>query len=94
MDKFADIRPYADSEVAGVIQRLLGDTEMLGAIAALQIPRWSAVFPKLLIPLLCQRMRRALHKVQGVRYRQMFVRPYMVPMVGSSTRESTGGCRD
>ncbi|MBD2858022.1 1-acyl-sn-glycerol-3-phosphate acyltransferase [Spongiibacter sp. KMU-158] len=93
MDKFADIRPYADDEVADVIQRLLDEPEMLGAVAALRIPRIYKWLPKLIRPALRFMLRREFKDVSSVRGFQVFVKHYMDQMIESSTREFTvSGC--
>ena len=40
VDNFDDIRPYQDAEVAGVIERLIQDPDMVGSVAAFLVPRW------------------------------------------------------
>lgn len=66
MDEFADIRPYRDSEVREVLDRLLVDDELLNAVAALRMPKASRWFPKLLRPLISAILRRQFKRVVSV----------------------------
>jgi hypothetical protein len=45
MGKFDDIRPYEDSEVTSVLQRLIHDDEFLGFLTLHLFPRLGKVFP-------------------------------------------------
>jgi len=47
MGKFDDIRPYEDSEVAGVLERLINDVEFLGFLTRHLFPNLGKVFPPL-----------------------------------------------
>ena len=82
-DRFADIRPFTDGEAPGVIARLLGDREFIGAIARLKFKSlgW------LLRPLVRRALTRELAVVRDVAGFQAIVERYMTRMI----RESTAG---
>lgn len=83
---FADIRPYADEEVPGVIQRLLGNTEFLSALASLRLGSLASVLPNALTrPIVRRYLQRQLRGVQDVRGVQLIIEGYMDQMVARST---------
>ena len=45
MDKFQEIRPYQDAEVATVLASLLRDSDMLDSIAHFYAPKLSRILP-------------------------------------------------
>ena len=68
-DPFADIRPYRDHEVAAVLQRLLRQTELLDAIAALKLGTLARLFPalcRLLVRFILSRQLRGVTNVHGM----------------------------
>ena len=87
MDEFADIRPYHDDEVREVLDRLLLDPELIGAVASLRMPRLNRWFPGLLRPLVSRILRRQLTGVASVAAFQSVVKVYMDQMIEGSTRE-------
>lgn len=89
MDTFADIRPYNDSEVRAVLDRLLADPECLLTIAKLRHPRLVARCPRLLLPLVRWQLRRQLSAVGDVRSFQMVVKHYMDRMIESTSGSFT-----
>jgi 1-acyl-sn-glycerol-3-phosphate acyltransferase len=89
MDEFADIRPYRDSEVREVLDRLLVDDELLNAVAALRMPRASRWFPKLLRPVISAILRRQFKRVVSVADFQQLVKSYMDSMIARSTSAFT-----
>jgi 1-acyl-sn-glycerol-3-phosphate acyltransferase len=84
-DRFAGIRPYRDSEVRAVLDRLLADDELLAAISRLRFPRASRCCGSLLRPLLRLVLRRQLAGVNSVRGFQHVVEKYMTRMIRSTT---------
>lgn len=84
-DPFADIRPYRDDEVAAVLSRLLGDRELLSALARLRLPRLAAVAPALARTLVRVGLGRELRGVHDVHGLQTVVKAYMDRMVERST---------
>ena len=84
-DRFAQIRPYNDAEVAGVITRLLANTELLDAVARLRLPRAAGMFGPWMRPLVRMALARQLREVRDVRSFQRIVERYMRVMVESRT---------
>lgn len=85
MDRFADIRPYDDSEVRPVLDRLLQDPECILTVARLRYPRLARFFPQLLHPLALWQLRRQLAGVSDVHSFQIVVKKYMDAMIESTT---------
>ena len=88
-DRFAGIRPYRDSEVRAVLDRLLEDDELLAAIARLRFPRGSRYCGALLRPLVRWVLQRQLADVHNVRGFQQVVEKYMTRMIRSTTTSFT-----
>ena len=84
-DRFAQIRPYNDDEVAAVIARLLANTELLDAVARLRVPRAAALLGSWLRPLVRRALGRQVRDVRDVRSFQRIVERYMRTMVESRT---------
>jgi 1-acyl-sn-glycerol-3-phosphate acyltransferase len=84
-DRCAQIRPYNDAEVAGVITRLLANTELLDAVARLRLPRAAGMFGPWMRPLVRMALARQLREVRDVRSFQRIVERYMRVMVESRT---------
>ena len=85
-DLYAQIRPFNDAEVPGVVDRLLANPALLDAVARLRLPRTSAVLgPWLHAPVrfLLRRQLRGVRDVAGV---QRIVERYMRHMIAASTR--------
>ena len=83
MDQFADIRPYHDDEVVGVVQRLQKDAEFHNVLAKLAYPRLAKVAPKLLRPAVRWHLRRQLKTVKNVHDVQMVAADYLDDMIES-----------
>lgn len=66
MSEFDAIRPYADTEVAAVLQRLLGDRAFLQIITHFRFPRLAKTFGWLLEPLIAHRLRKEFRGVESV----------------------------
>ncbi|MEP0202840.1 MAG: 1-acyl-sn-glycerol-3-phosphate acyltransferase [Halioglobus sp.] len=86
-DPFAEIRPYRDEEVAGVLNRLLHDPELLDALARLRAGKLASVLPFVWRFLTRVYLRRQLRGVATVHDVQMVVKSYMDRMI----EETTGG---
>ena len=84
-DPFADIRPYRDEEVAPVLERLLGDSEFIDAIAALRLGRLANLVPGLVRPLVRFRLAREVRGVSDVGSMQDLIKDYMDRMIESTT---------
>ena len=66
MENFDDIRPYQNSEVSGVIDRLLKNDEFFSAIARLQLPRLNKFSPWLAKILLVKSLKRKLREIKTI----------------------------
>ncbi|MEP4486671.1 MAG: 1-acyl-sn-glycerol-3-phosphate acyltransferase [Halioglobus sp.] len=86
-DPFAEIRPYRDEEVAGVLNRLLHDPELLDALARLRVGNLASVLPFVWRFLTRVYLRRQLRGVTTVHDVQMVVKSYMDRMI----EDTTGG---
>jgi hypothetical protein len=84
-DPFADIRPYHDSEVRAVLDRLLSDDEFILTLGRLRLPKNAARFPRLVRLLVRWILRRELRDVRDVRSLQSVVKRYMDRMIESTT---------
>lgn len=89
MDKYSDIRPYNDLEVAEVLQRLLYNPELLDTIAKLRLPRIQRKAPALVRPLVRWVLKRQLRGVRTVRQFQAVVKNYMDEMIETTTDSFT-----
>lgn len=85
MGQFADIRPYNDSEVPAVIEKLAVDKELISALASLRFGRWHKRVSWLLHPLVRFFLRRELNGISSVEQFQHIVKKYMDDMIESST---------
>lgn len=88
-DQFADIRPYHDSEVRPVINRLLREPEFLESLAALRLPRLTAGLPGLVRPAVRWLVGRELRNVRTVDDLQSVIKVYMDRMIESTTDQFT-----
>lgn len=88
-DQFAEIRPYHDSEVRPVIDRLLAEPEFLESLAALRLPKLTARVPALVRPVVRWLVGRELRGVAGVDDLQSVIKVYMDRMIESSTDQFT-----
>lgn len=88
-DPFADIRPYRDDEVVGVLSGLLGSAEFLDILAAYRLGRRVNVLPRpirpLLRPLVRYLLAREVRGVSDVRSMQIVIERYMTRMIEAST---------
>jgi len=84
-DPFADIRPYRDEEVTPVIDRLMRDPELLGALARLKLGNAALFLPLLWRQLASFRLKRELRGVSDVYGLQMVVKKYLEQMITSAT---------
>ncbi|WP_049723669.1 1-acyl-sn-glycerol-3-phosphate acyltransferase [Gilvimarinus polysaccharolyticus] len=89
MTDFDDIRPYNDSEVRPVLDRILADPELAEAVTRLKFPRLAGPLGFILRPLVTQVMRRELAGVDSVYKFQSVIEKYMRRMIESTTTETT-----
>jgi 1-acyl-sn-glycerol-3-phosphate acyltransferase len=89
IDPFAEIRPYRDDEVVGVLSRLLHSAEFLDTLAAYRLGKLVAVLPAGLRPLLRPLVRfllsREVRGVSDVRSMQLVIERYMTRMIEAAT---------
>jgi len=84
-DPFADIRPYRDAEVPAVLRRLLGDRELLDAIARLSLGKAAALAPALCRPAVRWYLGRQLQGVSDVHGMQMVIKYYVEKVITDTT---------
>jgi len=89
MGQFADIRPYCDSEVASVIERLLADDEFINVVSRLKLGAWHRYAALLARPLVRLGLRRQLGGIDTVDAFQAVIKLYMDRMVSRTTTEFT-----
>jgi hypothetical protein len=85
MDTYSDIRPYNDSEVRPVLERLLSDPEFPGAICRLKFSQLAGPLGWLLEPIVVRVLRWQLRQVNDVHSLQLVVKRYMDAMIQQST---------
>lgn len=88
-DPFADIRPYHDSEIEAVLERLLCDREFLETLAKLRLPKLTAHYPGVMRYLVRWLLRRELRGVHDVYTLQSLVKKYMDRMIEGTTERFT-----
>ncbi|MFV0276335.1 MAG: 1-acyl-sn-glycerol-3-phosphate acyltransferase [Parahaliea sp.] len=86
-DPFADIRPYRDEEVSGVLARLQSDREFLSTLASLRLGALARLAPGLCRPLVRVFLRRELRGVDTIQSMQVVIKHYMDRMI----EDTTGG---
>ncbi|MGM0913554.1 MAG: 1-acyl-sn-glycerol-3-phosphate acyltransferase [Pseudomonadota bacterium] len=86
-DPWAEIRPYNDDEVAGVLARLTHEPELLDALTRFRLPRLSRFMPGLSRTLASLALRRQARGVASVREFQQRIAGYMERMIRTSTDE-------
>tara|TARA_R110001592_G_scaffold295594_2_gene565753 strand:- start:113333 stop:114553 length:1221 start_codon:yes stop_codon:yes gene_type:complete len=84
-DPFADIRPYRDNEVAGVLARLLDDREFLDTMASFRFGALARFAPALVRPLVRNRLAREVAGVADVGAVQTVIKRYMDRMIEHAT---------
>jgi hypothetical protein len=84
-DPWAEIRPYADAEVADVLERLARDNELLNALTRFHLPRLARIAPPLARMLASHAVRREVKGVKSVRAFQQRIASYMDRMLRTST---------
>jgi hypothetical protein len=84
-DPFAEIRPYNDDEVAGVLARLLDDTEFLDTMGKYRLGKLAALAPALVRYLARFLIAREVRGVSDVRSMQNVIERYMTRMIEGTT---------
>src|SRR5210317_2386070 len=89
MDKFQEIRPYQDAEVATVLASLLRDSDMLDSIAHFYAPKLSRILPFLTRRLAKYTLTKQLRGVDSIRAIQHVIAKYMDKMIEETTTSLT-----
>ncbi|MBA4501132.1 1-acyl-sn-glycerol-3-phosphate acyltransferase [Marinobacterium marinum] len=91
-DPFQSIRPYRDSEVEAVLQRLIRDDECISALTRYQFPRAFGPLGWLLKPMVRIAVAARVGDIENVNGFQMMVANYMQKMISrTTTRVSCSG---
>ena len=85
MDQFDSIRPYNDSEVATVLQRLLADVDFLSIITHYRFPKASRYLGWLLRPMIAHKLRAEVAGVNSVAALQERIEPYVERSITQAT---------
>jgi len=89
LDKFKDIRPYQDAEIRPVLDKLLGDEEMLDSIARFYYPRLTRFFPDAMKNAASKKLSQQVATVHDVKSMQDVIAGYMDKMIHDTTTELT-----
>ncbi|MFC6670977.1 1-acyl-sn-glycerol-3-phosphate acyltransferase [Marinobacterium aestuariivivens] len=84
-DPFREIRPYRDTEVAEVLNRLLYNDEFIRAVTRYQFPRLADWCGFLVRPLVRMGLAREVGDIETVRGFQQLVAKYMAKMIARTT---------
>jgi len=84
-DRFAEIRPYRDNEVAEVLARLQADPELLDSLSGLRFGRIGVALSRPLRPVVRWGLKRQLADIVDVASMQSVIRGYMDKMIASTT---------
>jgi len=85
LDQFADIRPYNDAEVSGVLERLLTDPEFLATVSRLKFKSLATWLGWPLRQLVARALRSELAAASDVRSVQAVIARYMAKMIEDTT---------
>lgn len=85
MSEFDDIRPYNDSELVSVFQRIVDDDECIDLVGKLRFPKTYRYFGWLLRPLLRKLLAANVSKIKTVNDFQLIVKKYLEKMVKTTT---------
>ncbi len=84
-DKFSGIRPYRDSEIRPVLERLLQDRDFIDSMSLFANRRLARWFPGLARMLVGRRLRRLIEPVRDVKSMQQVVEFYMNRSIRATT---------
>lgn len=84
-DPFQNIRPYHDSEVRNVLNRLLHDDELISAITRYQFPNAAGLFGWLLKPAVRIFLAQKVDDIATIEDFQNLVASYMSKMIARTT---------
>ena len=82
---YEDIRPYNDSEVGVVLERLMANRELHDTIAGMKYPRLTRWMPWLLRPQVEKKLRQVLGNITDVHGFQQVISDYWWPLMEQQT---------
>ena len=85
VDNFDDIRPYQDSEVVGVVERLIRDPDLVNSAAAFLVPRWHRFQPGSARVFARQILRRRTRELTSINDVQVMLSTYFEHMIRRTT---------
>lgn len=85
VDNFDDIRPYQDSEVVGVVERLIRDPDLVNSTAAFLVPRWHRFQPGSARVFARQILRRRTRELTSINDVQVMLSTYFEHMIRRTT---------
>ncbi|MBB1421571.1 1-acyl-sn-glycerol-3-phosphate acyltransferase [Pseudoalteromonas sp. SG43-7] len=89
VDKYADIRPYNDDEVAASVARLIDDNAFIDVVAKYNFPRFLSAVPLLSRALVKYQLRKKWGAINSVEQVQQIVAKYLAQLVKRTTTEVT-----
>ena len=89
VDKYADIRPYNDDEVAASVARLIDDNAFIDVVAKYNLPRFLSAVPLLSRALVKYQLRKKWGAINSVEQVQQIVAKYLAQLVKRTTTEVT-----
>ncbi|MBE0367163.1 1-acyl-sn-glycerol-3-phosphate acyltransferase [Pseudoalteromonas aurantia] len=89
MDKYADIRPYNDEEVASALGRLVADNSFIDVIVKYTLPEWLSKWSMLCRPFVRYKLRRKWGRFNSVKQVQDEVARYLDMLVKKTTSKVT-----
>jgi 1-acyl-sn-glycerol-3-phosphate acyltransferase len=89
VDKYADIRPYNDEEVAVALSRLLSDNRFIDVITANTLPNWLRRWPALCRPFMRVQLRRKWGSFNSVERVQSEIAHYLEQLLNNTTSKVT-----
>ncbi|WP_417227695.1 1-acyl-sn-glycerol-3-phosphate acyltransferase [Amphritea sp.] len=91
-DPFQNIRPYHDSEVSDVLNRLIHDDELISVLTRYQFPQMASLFGWLLKPAIRIFLAQKTGEIETIQDFQTLIASYMTKMIGrTTTRLSCSG---
>jgi len=88
-DPYSDIRPYKDTEVSAVLDSLLHNDELVGAISHYKFPKLYQWLPGVTKSVVRIGMARQFGDIETVRDFQSIVAEFMQKMIGRTTSKIT-----
>ena len=86
MDRFAEIRPYNDDEVRGVLDNLVANDEFIKTLAKLRFSKLDGYLPWLFRPLIRRALNKEIATISDVRSFQAHVTVYVKRILHDTTK--------